>query len=381
MADFPGAPAQEPRRDVATDTMTAERPQLAAASAGEAETEEAAEEEGEEEDEEEFEDEARSSRGPLLIGLLLLVLVIGGAAAFAYAERGAILAFLGFGVGDDSTAMDQGLPSSEPQQADAEAPAAPEKRQERLTNGPDAPPAHEEAPAGQMAATEPTAPADAVAASPPASPSIPAEQKNAPAEALPSEEAAGLQPAQQQTAALEQPAQSIVAQRAIFYFKGANGAQAQQIEGRVTWAQVTRDNGPAVQATLRLDGKDTVATVTIYKNNDANLPASHLVEVQFSGELGTSPIQKVPALVLKPTEQARGQPLAGAAVPVTGDLFWIALSDDKDQAAKNLQLLREGSWFDLPILFNDGAQGLLTFEKGIPGDKLFETVMAAWTPG
>jgi hypothetical protein len=88
----------------------------------------------------------------------------------------------------------------------------------------------------------------------------------------------------------------------------------------------------------------------------------------------------VPALVLKQTEQARGQPLAGAAVPVTNELFWIALSNDEDEVARNVQLLREGSWFDIPILFADQTRALITFEKGIPGDKVFETVMASWTP-
>ena len=39
---------------------------------------------------------------------------------------------------------------------------------------------------------------------------------------------------------------------------------------------------------------------------------------------------------------------------------------------RNLALLREGSWFDLPILFVGGQRALITFEKGIPGDKVFE---------
>ena len=102
--------------------------------------------------------------------------------------------------------------------------------------------------------------------------------------------------------------------------------------------------------------------------------------MQFFGSLSDSPIQRVPALVLKQTEQARGQPLAGAAVPVTNELFWIALSNDEEEVARNVQLLREGSWFDIPILFSDQTRALITFEKGIPGDKVFETVMASWTP-
>jgi hypothetical protein len=184
-----------------------------------------------------------------------------------------------------------------------------------------------------------------------------------------------------EVATAEEPAgTNLVEQRAIYYFQGSEGQAGQAVDGTTTWAEITKDGRPAIQATIRIPQPDMRATVTIYKNYDQALPASHLVEVQFEGKLSESPIQKVPALVLKQTEQARGQPLAGAAVPVTNELFWIALSDDQDETARNIQLLREGSWFDIPILFGDQTRALITFEKGIPGDKVFETVMASWNP-
>jgi hypothetical protein len=34
----------------------------------------------------------------------------------------------------------------------------------------------------------------------------------------------------------------------------------------------------------------------------------------------------------------------------------------------------------VPILYSDQTRALITFEKGIPGDKVFESVMATWTP-
>jgi hypothetical protein len=167
-------------------------------------------------------------------------------------------------------------------------------------------------------------------------------------------------------------------QRALYYFEGNEGQPGRAGEGTATWAQITRDNAPAAQATLRLNRQDVVTTVTVYKNSDPNLPAGHLVELQFQGSLGPSPIQRVPALVLKQTEQARGQPLTGAAVPVSPDLFWIALADDPAQSARNFQLLRVGLWFDIPILFKDGSRALLTFEKGIPGGRIFDRVLESW---
>jgi hypothetical protein len=315
-----------------------------------------------EDEDDEFEDEERASRTPLLVGVLLLVLVVAGAGAYGYAERERLFSFFDFSGSGEPVAAS----GSNAQAPASVSGAADQKRPDRLTNGSEAPPA-----------PEPPPQAAAAAAPEPVAPPAPEEVPVAP---LPAEPAPGLA-GEQQTAAVEDPGASLVEQRAIYYFQGAEGSPGQANPGNVTWAQIQRDSGPAVQATLRLDNNDVTTTVTIYKNNDPSLPASHLVEVQFSGPIGTNPVQRVPALVVKQTEQARGQPLTGAAVPVTNELFWIALSDNGEQVTRNLQLLREGSWFDIPILFNDGTRALLTFEKGIPGDRAFETALAAWTPG
>ena len=299
------------------------------------------------EDDDFADDEESTSRAPLLIGLVLVLLVVVGAGAFAFAQRGTILGFLGFGGEDEVAAVEAPAAPPEAEEIDAD------KRPDRLTNGSEADSPEDLA----AAAADDTAPAEPAGAAEP--------------EPAPSEE---------QTAALEPPGTSLVEQRAIYYFQGAEGTPGEASEGTVTWTEITKDDRPAIQATLKIAKPDVTAIVTIYKNFDNALPASHLVEIQFTGGLGANPIQRVPALVLKQTEQARGQPLAGAAVPVTNELFWIALSDDEGQVAQNLRLLGEGSWFDIPILFSDQTRALISFEKGIPGDKVFETVMASWTP-
>ena len=59
-----------------------------------------------------------------------------------------------------------------------------------------------------------------------------------------------------------------------------------------------------------------------------SLPASHLVEVVVDtpADFPGKAIGSIPRLVLKPTEDARGQPLVGAAAKVADGFFWIALS-------------------------------------------------------
>lgn len=312
-----------------------------------------------------YEEERRPSRLPLLLAVLAVVVVFGGIGAFFYTQGGDLLGWLG-GANDERTlAATEGAPSETSEIADSDA-----KRLDRLTNG-----------NGGLdtgfAEPEVGAPAANVRDVTPGGPAVETEA-NRPAD---------IAPTPVETARVEQPAspsaspgtQSLVAQRAIYYEQGAEGTPGRATEGTVAWAETNGDKGAAIQATLELPEQNVTTTVTISRNSDPGLPASHLVEVSFSGPLNGSTIQRVPAIVLKSTEQARGQPLAGAAVPVTEDLFWIALSNDAEQTTRNLQLLREGSWFDVPILFEDGTRALLTFEKGIPGDKVFETVLAAWS--
>jgi hypothetical protein len=313
---------------------------------------------GFEEDDEDFEEEGeQGSRLPLLLGVLAALLVLVGAGAYVYAERDTLFGSAGSKAPAEQVAAVEPAPVGVAAPAEPSAPE-PDKRPDRLTNGPDTPPAGA---AGQ---------ADNTVVSPPA----PGAQANADTSSggLPLENLSGLGSDSADT--------SLVQQRAIYYYQGSEGQPGQASEGTATWAEITKDNRPAIQATLKIAERNVTVTVTIYKNYDNALPASHLVEVQFYGTLSDSPIQRVPALVLKQTEQARGQPLAGAAVPVTNELFWIALSNEQDDVTRNVQLLREGSWFDIPILFSDQTRALITFEKGIPGDKVFETVMASWTP-
>lgn len=308
-----------------------------------------------EDEEDDFEEEEeRSSRIPLLVGLLAVVLVVLGAGAYLYAQRDSVFSFLSSD-GPEQNVVAVGT---------AAAPAAegdPDKAPDRLTNGTETP---AEAPAPEAVAVAPS--------EPPPDPAEEAETQAAPLESL-----SGLG---EEAAASAEPETSLVEQKAIYYFQGKEGEAGQAVSGTATWAEIAKDGRPAIQTTIRIPERDVTVLVTIYKNYDEALPASHLVEVQFAGKIAEAPIQRVPALVLKQTEQARGQPLAGAAVPVTNELFWIALSDDKDEITRNIQLLREGSWFDIPILFGDQTRALITFEKGIPGDKVFETVMASWTP-
>ena len=122
---------------------------------------------------------------------------------------------------------------------------------------------------------------------------------------------------------------------------------------------------------------------SLHRNTDDTLPASHLVEVVVDtpADFPGKAVSSVPRIVLKPTEEARGQPLVGAAAKVADGFFWIALSAADADVVGNLQLISERNWIDLPLVYDTGQRAILTFEKGTPGDRVLQKALAAWDAG
>jgi hypothetical protein len=82
--------------------------------------------------------------------------------------------------------------------------------------------------------------------------------------------------------------------------------------------------------------------------------------------------------LLKQKETARGVPLAGLAVKVTSDSFLVGLSNVKTDVLKNLQLIREGKWIDIPLIYSDGKRAILAVEIGPTGTKALADGLAKW---
>jgi hypothetical protein len=119
-------------------------------------------------------------------------------------------------------------------------------------------------------------------------------------------------------------------------------------------------------------------TWTLRRNADPGLPASHTVEVMFKlpADFSSGGVSNVPGILMKEAAQSRGVPLAGLAVKVTNGFFLIGLS--ASDADRNLQLLRERSWFDIPLVYNNNRRAILALEKGMPGERAFAEVFQAW---
>ena len=81
---------------------------------------------------------------------------------------------------------------------------------------------------------------------------------------------------------------------------------------------------------------------------------------------------------MKQAEQTRGVPLAGLSVKVTTGFFLIGLSNAEADVQRNIQLLKERSWFDVPVVYANNRRAILAIEKGPSGERAFTDAFAAW---
>ena len=121
-------------------------------------------------------------------------------------------------------------------------------------------------------------------------------------------------------------------------------------------------------------------TWSLRRNTDKALPASHTIEIMFTlpADFSEGSVANVPGVLMKTAEQTRGTPLAGLAVKVTSGFFLIGLSSVETDLQRNIQLLKERSWFDIPVVYTNGKRAILALEKGAPGERAFDDAFRAW---
>lgn len=175
-----------------------------------------------------------------------------------------------------------------------------------------------------------------------------------------------------------------VAQRAILYEEDASNPQAEPraAAGRAVWHLDPPAAGavdPTIRATVEFADAAMSMTMTIRRNLDPTLPASHTIELAFSpgGQQGRS-VRDVGLLQLKDEETVRGAPVAGLPVPVQDNYFLIGLSNIPGDIQRNTNLLTSRNWIDLPIRFAAGQRAIVSFEKGMSGDQVVARAFQAW---
>jgi hypothetical protein len=177
-----------------------------------------------------------------------------------------------------------------------------------------------------------------------------------------------------------------VAQRVVLYEEDPNDPQGKRFVGSAIWRTETVSPGAglapelAVRADIEIPDRRMTVTWSLRRNTDKALPASHTIEIMFNlpADFPGGGIANVPGVLMKQAEQTRGTPLAGLAVKVTNGFFLIGLSAVDADRQRNMQLLKDQEWFDVPIVYTNGGRAIMAVEKGPPGDRAFADAFAAW---
>jgi hypothetical protein len=172
-------------------------------------------------------------------------------------------------------------------------------------------------------------------------------------------------------------------QRAVLYDEDPSNPTGRQFDGSVTWRTEPikvegRPDETAAHADVDIPARGLHMTMSFRRNLDPSLPASHVIDLNFRLAAETDGVANVPGILVKSNEQARGTPLAGLAVKVTGGFFLVGLSNVAADRERNLKLLLERSWFDIPIVYANQRRAILAIEKGEPGERVFKTAFTAW---
>jgi hypothetical protein len=177
-----------------------------------------------------------------------------------------------------------------------------------------------------------------------------------------------------------------VAQRVVLYDEDPSDPKGKQYVGTVVWRTepIKGSTGqPAdisVRADIEIPDRKFKMTMSFRRNTDTSLPASHTAELTFilPPDFAGGGVSNVPGILMKSNEQARGTPLAGLAVKVTDGFFLVGLSNVDTDRTRNIQLLKERSWFDVPLVYVNQRRAIIAIEKGPPGERAFNDAFAAW---
>jgi len=65
-------------------------------------------------------------------------------------------------------------------------------------------------------------------------------------------------------------------------------------------------------------------------------------------------------------------------VKVTDGFFLIGLLASDADRQRNIQLVKERPWFDVPLVYANQRRAILAIEKGSPGERAFADAFSVW---
>lgn len=179
---------------------------------------------------------------------------------------------------------------------------------------------------------------------------------------------------------------SITGEKAFLYEEASSASGANREEARVSWHldKVSPGEGQPQEAVIKgsidIPAKGLSLNLSISRNVDAGLPASHIVELIFTNteSFAGRGIDSVPRLVMKSTEEARGEGLVGVPAKIDNGFFFVALNNLPQAVETNEKLLLGSDWIDIPMGYLSGRRALVVMQKGETGTKVFQDAFNDW---
>jgi hypothetical protein len=154
--------------------------------------------------------------------------------------------------------------------------------------------------------------------------------------------------------------------------------------GSTVWSLIPpAPNQPAtvaVKAEADIPDLKMHATMTLRKNTDPTLQATHTIDLKFSFAEG-APItgfKDVGLPQMRKEDSTAAEALTSVKVKISDTYFLIALAKGESDTARNLDLMQTRSWFDFPLLLNDNRIAKVVFQKSPEGQAMLEKAFDAW---
>jgi hypothetical protein len=154
--------------------------------------------------------------------------------------------------------------------------------------------------------------------------------------------------------------------------------------GSTVWSLIPPASGQpatvAVKAEADIPDLKMHATMTLRKNTDPTLQATHTIDLKFSFAEG-APItgfKDVGLPQMRKEDSTAAEVLTSVKVKISDTYFLIALARGESDTARNLDLMQTRSWFDFPLLLNDDRIAKVVFQKSPEGQAMLEKAFEAW---
>jgi hypothetical protein len=235
--------------------------------------------------------------------------------------------------------------------------------------------------------TVPVAPVLAGAPAAPA-PAVPAPIAPAPAAPLPVAPTHPTDTAQNGAAAPAPPPAAAVnpasAPAAIIIDNSSDPQKPTISVGAAVWSIIPALAGQpsslGVRVEVDIPDQKMHVSVTIKKNDDATLPATHTIDLRatFAPGAQIKGIKDMTLPQLRKDDARLGDPLSGVRVKIDDSYYLVGLTRSAADAAHNLDLLANRGWFDFPLQLSDDKAAKLTFAKGADGARVMAQALDAW---